>query len=255
MKTFKLLAFSAMAVCALNSNAQFANSNMSSKGRTSAGSTFVNDCNNYKRIYLGYSSLKPHVSSTFSDVTSEIESYNNDLKALGGFKLGYLKGINIKNDHPLFLEVGAELSLNTKEKCIGLEYDKHNDDLRSTAVAIDIPISIAYKLGFSNGAYIEPYAGIRGRINVLGTTTYTGSESLDDDKLNWYDNDSDEMGDEAYRRFQFGGQIGVNVGYKTVNLNIGYEMYSPIAKYEYSGTDSYNKVNTRNFTIGLGINF
>lgn len=254
MKTFKFLVFSAMAVCALNSNAQFANTGKSSKGGSSS-SVLVNDCDNYNRVYLGYSSLKPRYSTTFSDATSFVESYNDDLKALGGFKFGYLKGVNLKSNLPLFLEVGAEFSLNTKKKCVGVEYDKDYDDLRSTAVAIDIPISVAYKLGFNNGVYVEPYAGIRGRINVLGSTTYTGSESFDDDKLNWYDSASSQMDDEAYRRFQFGGQFGLNVGYKAVNLNIGYEMYSPLYKSDYSGTDSYDKLNTRNFTIGLGVNF
>lgn len=260
MKTFKFIALSAMAVCALSANAQFANTGKSSKGGSSkAGSVLVNDCESYNRFYIGYSALKPHVASNVKGATTLVESANDDLKSLGGFKLGYLKGVSLSENLPLFLEVGAEFALNTKTNCMALEYcsDSFYDDFRSTSVAIDVPFSLAYKLGFSNGFYVEPYAGIRARVNVLGKTVYTGSNSnIDSEGLNWYDDGTSQMGkDDAYRRFQFGGQFGVNLGYKAINLNIGYDMYSPIWKSDYSGTDSYTKYNTRNFNIGLGYNF
>lgn len=259
MKTFKFIALSAMAVCALSANAQFANTGKSKGGSSKAGSVLVNDCESYNRFYIGYSALKPRMGSNYSDVTKYVDSYNDDLKALGGFKLGYLKGVSLSENLPLFLEVGAEFALNTSSNYVvtgnGIVCDSHSayDDFRSTSVAIDVPFSLAYKLGFANGLYVEPYAGIRARINVIGKTLYTGTNS---DELNWYDDGTTQMGkDNAFRRFQFGGQFGVNLGYKAINLNIGYDMYSPIWKSDESGTDSYFKFNTRNFNIGLGYNF
>ena len=45
----------------------------------------------------------------------------------------------------------------------------------------------------------------------------------------------------------------MNLGYKALNVNIGYQMNCPIYKLEESG--DYIKLSTRSFTVGLGINF
>lgn len=186
---------------------------------------------NYSRLYLGYANMMPAGDT------------DSDDEALQGLKFGYLKGISLTNKVPLFLQVGGEIQYGTysdSETVYGYDCTTRLNEL-----GIAIPVSLTYKYTFTNGFYLEPYAGIRFRVNLLANM----SESFDGDKETLSFFDKDKMGDTAFKRFQFGGQIGLNFGYKALNVNVGFDMYSPISKankYKYK----YNTV-----TVGLGVNF
>ena len=245
MKKITILAV--LAVLASSVQAQIVSSNSSKIERIEVA---PKEKSGYNRIYAGYANLKPHYSTNVNDLSSAVSDRNDDLSPLSGFKVGYLHGSKVANKIPLFLEWGAEFAYNQKSGYVGLSNydDDYEDYCTSKTFGVVIPLNITYKFEFRNGLYVAPYAGINGRVNVIGKTTLDES----DEDYDWFD--EDDMGeDEAYKRFQFGGQFGVNLGYKALNVNIGYQMNRPIYKVEESG--DYIKLSTRSFTVGLGINF
>ena len=143
----------------------------------------------------------------------------------------------------------------------GVKYKRTN-----STCGITVPISLAYKFELTNGMWIEPYAGVCLKYNVSGKTKhkFKNAPSLKNASMNWF-NKSDMskedisdgeggilynyQGGAACKRFQFGGQVGLNIGYKSVNLNVAYQMHTPLQK-----THDF-KINTRAFTVGVGYNF
>lgn len=216
----------------------------------------------YNRITLGYQSLDFHSNSDINSVASH--------GTVDGAKIGYTHGFGLCGEKPLFLEVGADFNFNTSlsevtflsSPLTGIKFDS-----RSTTCGITIPVSLGYKFSFNNKMWIEPYAGVNLKVNIMGKTKndYSDASGLQDADMNWFnvaDMSRDDvagtgddktyynyMGEAACKRAQFGGQFGVNVGYKRVNLNVAYQLHTPIQK-----IDDF-KVSTRALTVGVGYNF
>lgn len=206
MKNLKYFALVGLAATALTASAQFANS-----GRVGASASST-DIKNYSRLYVD-----------FADMFCTSESYL-------GFKAGYSYGFNIVNTIPLYLEVGGNLQFNTKSEF----------GVRANFLAINAPVTINYKQTFPNGFFIQPYAGLNLKVNVLSKMS-TGSSYYDtDDYYYYYDTDdyyydTDEYYGGSYdldvNRVQFGGTFGTRIGYKNFDVNIGYDVLSNIAPY------------------------
>ncbi len=255
MKTFKLMLSAALLTVSVGVSAQFANTTSKSSGAKSGSSVFVKDCNSYGRFSLSYSPLSFSYSSGSS---SSYSSDDDEYKSLHGFRLSYLNGISVSKKLPFFVEVGADLSFNTRKYSYGSDDDYK---IRSTNMAIAIPIQATYKLAFNNGVYLAPYFGLHFKLNVLGQDkeTYEGDYSGydEDETAKWFkDDDYSGSGDEGYgyKRFQFGWQTGLNVGYKKFNFNIGYSGDSPIWKSKESYHGKKEKLKTGSLIVGIGVN-
>ncbi len=194
----------------------------------------------YNRLYVGYANMTAH-----GDVNGD------DLAALQGFKVGYLHAFSITKKVPLYVQAGLELQYGTYGKTENEGGVKVTG--RDNILGFNIPVSLTYKYTFKNGLYIEPYAGIRFRLNALTNETYkvSGYGVSASETFNLFDQeDANTLGYmDTFNRFQFGGQFGVNLGYKNFNFNLGYELYTPIYKYRHFQF----KYNT--FTVGVGMNF
>lgn len=168
---------------------------------------------NYNRIYAGF------VSSTYDPDGGSSENPQ-------GVKLGYLYGYMLDKTLPIFLRAGIEG-----------EYVTDNIEV----ISLDVPFSVSYKYT-KNNFYVEPYAGISLRGNIMA--------NAGDDDYDFFD--EDYMGeDNTWNRFQLGGQLGLNLGYKAFNFNIGYRFYTPA----YSNDKYDASISTSTFTVGLGLNF
>lgn len=215
----------------------------------------------YNRVTVGYQSLDLHNNTNIQSIASH--------GTLDGFKLGYIHGFNLDDDTPLFLEVGGDVNFNThvsdvtylSEPLRGVEYKS-----RSTNIGITVPVSLAYKFSFRNGMWLEPYAGVCLKVNLRGKTKneFKADYGLKDANMDWFNSEDmssedvsfgdggsyyNNMGNAACKRVQFGGQVGLNIGYKHVNLNVAYQMHTVLQKAE-----NFN-INTRAFTVGVGYNF
>lgn len=199
MKNLKYFALVGLAATALTASAQFAN------GGSKSGASFDNDTQDYSRLYVDFADM--FVGNDYAS-----ESYL-------GFKAGYAYGISLTKSVPVYLEFGANVQFNTKESY----------GYRTNFLAINVPVTVNYKLKFSNGFFIQPYAGLDVKVNLLSNMTYEGeSASLD-----------------GINTVQFGGTFGSRFGYKNVDLNIGYDVLSNISDYTSGNT----------FHVGLGFNF
>lgn len=214
----------------------------------------------YNRITLAYQGLDFSISNRTPSVGRD--------GALDGFKLGYTHGFGLSSKAPVFLEVGADVSFNISDADVtilstSLEGVKYNR--RVNTCGITIPVSLGYKFSFKNKMWLEPYAGACFKFNIMGKTKYDYADNsgIKDADMNWFKEADmsieDEfgpdkmmlnyMGGSACKRAQFGGQFGVNLGYKHVNLNVGYQIHSQLQK------SATVKVNTNALTVGIGYTF
>lgn len=268
MKLSKLLALAAFAAFATTASAQFA--------KTSGGGNgfIVNNTDSYNRIYIDYANMGIGVGFKWdgytSDAQSEEDHINKHIPSFHGVKFGYTHGISLTQSFPIFLEIGANLQYNQSSKSMmSFVYGDSDDStpswykVKSQFISIGVPVSLAYKLSFENGFYLEPYAGIGFKYNLLGKESVKITDSdyedyfdSDDLDFNYFDDDDMELGsheDEALNRFQFGGQVGLHLGYKAFDFNIGSEFFSPLWKY--SNSDGSSKIKNNCFHVGIGFNF
>ena len=227
MKTIKLLLGIVLLALGSTAKAQFANSTTAVGTRQKSLATMVtNDCSNYNRFNFSYSTLK------LSEFGLE-DTYP-------GFRFGWTGGYSVVETAPFFVETGIDFSFNTKV----LEEDKYSKE-KSTTASLIVPLQLAYKLSFQNGAYISPYTGFHFKVNVLGKDTETSYHYDETESYNWFDEDYG-----SYRRFQMGWRIGGNIGYKAFNFNVGYMLdFIPLCK------EGGEKIKTSSVHVGIGINF
>lgn len=227
MKRFLL--FATVACIAVAAQAQI----VGSKNTRVTVTRELSPINDYDRLYFGYADMEP---------TDEWFDGYMGICTLKGFKAGYLHGFALTKSFPLFLEVGGDLHYGTYSDTY-YRYVKE----RMSILAMNVPVSVAYKFSFKNTLWVEPYAGVSLKLNLLAKGKLTDEE--DDYTIvdNYFDNDY--MDGYPFKRCQFGGQFGVNVGYKAFNFNLGYHLYSPIWN-----EDGY-KVTFNSFTLGIGYNF
>lgn len=128
MKNFKLILSAILLTVSMSASAQFANSSAKSGG-TKSGSVLVKDCKNYGRFMFNYSPL--HSKTTYEYGKTSLDGSTT----MQGFRLGYTQGISLSKKIPLFIEVGGELSINTKKEKAGKtrfgdvdDVDDDNDD-------------------------------------------------------------------------------------------------------------------------------
>ena len=196
------------------------------------------------------------------------DAKGKDSKTLGlkGIDLTYLHGIPVSKKLPMFVEVGGRFTFTTNKDSDKGSYDgyKYEESVRSNLMSLSVPVNFTYKHTFSNGLYLAPYVGIHFRLNLIaqekweteydgesedGTANYFKADDYDDDAA-FGDNE------DTWKRFQFGGQVGLNIGYKALNLGIGYYFASPIYKYEDDYSSKYDfKIKTGSLALTLGFNF
>lgn len=183
--------------------------------------------NGYNRIYVGYTGVKAKYS---------FEGYSESLK-YPGFSVGYLRGIGLTQKVPLYLEVGGALQFNKWS-------EDYNDGSKESAtmLGLNIPVSLVYRINVTDNFAISPNFGLNFRLNLMGKGKYEEDGYSED----WNLYSDDDMGDEAYNRFQAGWHIGVGFDYRFLHLGVDW------------GTD-FNEItehtNLKTTYVTLGWNF
>lgn len=246
MRFTKILMLVAFAASTTLASAQFANTSKSSSSRSSNGTGFTlnKDLPSYNRLSFGYSGVNFNVS--YNGKADDEESHT-----LKGLTISYVRGIKLTSSQPLFLEVGGELNFGTYKESEDEDYDDFEYTRRENRLALSVPVSLTYKLGFSNGIYIAPYAGIHMDLGLIhkAKDTYSDEDESETDTWNFYS--SKDMGKgETLKRFQMGYQVGANIGYKQFNFGVGYKgEFTPIYSHQ-----KY-KITTGGPVVTIGYNF
>ncbi len=184
-----------------------------------------------------------------------------------GFKMGWTGGYSVGKKLPFFIEAGADIQYNTRRG----EYGWNDIDLRASTASLNLPVSLAYKLSFKNGAYIEPYCGIHLRLNLAGKYKIIkdGENAGEDESASWWDEKDmkEHIGidnSKGFNRFQLGWQLGLNIGYKKVNFNLAYmpesiRLWGETTVYVHDNVpiavfDTSRNVKSGTFVMGIGVN-
>ena len=226
---------------------------------------------NYNRLSFGLSTLK--LSDTYFDKSErEILDFDKKSITLKGMDFNYLRGISLTQRFPLYLEVGARMTFDTYQDewkdSDSWGYERESD--RINILALSVPVNVTYKYTFDNGFYLAPFAGIHFRLNLLGQVKYDyeegnnyGDYDSEDGTINLFktgDDDDDDVyfddDEDACKRFQFGGQIGLNFGYKALNVGFAYYFDTPFYKYSSDYDSKYDfKYKQGGVSLTIGYNF
>lgn len=205
-----------------------------------ANAQLVNDTDGYQRFEASFASGNMHNEVNLMGLTAK------DDEKTKGFELGYVKGINITTNMPLFLELGGNFTfLHNKN-------EDHGITTKLTMANIAIPVDVAYKFAFSSSNFtILPFIGPNFKFNLIGKTRADLSQIAEEDyksKQNLFD--KDDMGDNTAKRFQFGMNIGAGVNIGKI-LYVGYKLQPDFIRYMKIDSDNYSKTRTQYVTIGI----
>ena len=145
----------------------------------------------FQTFYLQYNPSSQKISY---DGHSTSTSFN-------GLSLGYsyatpLGGI------PLYLEFGGAAQW----------FFKSEDDTKTNLISVKIPVNLLYSFEVSDVVKIQPYAGVYGRVNIIGKT----KDDYADESWDWFS-------DGDAKRFQLGLNGGLRVSFNDyVFLGAGY---------------------------------
>lgn len=195
LRSLLVLAFIGLATG--TASAQFANSSSSSASAGSSIWTTVNT-DGYNRIYVSYLPSKLKVSDS-----------DGNIKMKGSFEAGYLRGIGLTSNVPLYLEVGGALQYRSYSE------EDYGFETKVNALSLNIPVALTYRININEDFAISPNFGFDFRINMMGKF-----KELDDDgeELSNFDLFSD--GD--WKRFQAGWHIGVGLDYRALHFGVQY---------------------------------
>ena len=193
LRSLLVLAFIGLATA--TASAQFANSSSSSASAGSSIWTTVNT-DGYNRIYVSYLPSKLKVSDS-----------DGNIKMKGSFEAGYLRGIGLTSNVPLYLEVGGALQYRSYNE----DYDE--ESVKVNALSLNIPVSLTYRINVTDDFAVSPNFGFDFRINVMGKEKY-------DDGYDEYD--IDLFSDADWNRFQAGWHIGVGLDYRALHFGVQY---------------------------------
>ena len=183
----------------------------------------------FSTFYLEYNPSTFHYSNT---------GVSNDA-CYHAFSVGYnyftpfYKGLGVD------IGVKGQLFLNS-EKEQGAKY-------KTNMLSATIPVDLAYDWRISDGFAVYPYAGLYARLNISSTF----KEEKTDEYVRKYNlfkkDDMAILSQEAWKRFQYGWQAGVNFRFSDfVTVGGGYFM-------DFNEIDNHTKIH--GFNITLGMNF
>ena len=179
-----------------------------------------------------------------------------------GFDFGYLRGIKLAKKAPLYLEVGASLVYSSIDNVESNPMNNEGEDQCDVTVrqlSFEVPVFITYRFKFESGFHISPYIGAKFRANAMMKLAYVKSvrgekyETNDLFETESYTYDGEEFSSK-YRRFQACGEVGVNFGYKMLNIKAAYFYNTPV----YKGEDTSHgdlSCSQQGFIAGVGIEF
>ena len=227
MKKFYFFLVIAMMAAATSASAQFVQSgaNNQSRNNNQSGNFFSQmSTDNYSRIYVGYNPTK----IKWEDHQSDIEK---ELPLKHGISLGYIYGANIVDSLPLYIEFGGnfQYSFGKEEYEEEDEYSYESYKYKLNMYSLNVPVNLAFRFGFNdNKVEITPYLGLNFRVNLAGNMKieyevedyyYSDSDSID---VKLFDDSEEEMGVNAFKRFQVGFNVGVNFAFSGFNIGVGY---------------------------------
>lgn len=151
------------------------------------------------------------------------ESIDDDMD-FNGFSFEYIKGQNVVDNKPIFLEwgIGAEILNYTDEYSEYYEGYRINVEETINIADIYIPVNLGYKIALDDSTIIMPYVGIKAQYNVYGQSAVNVSvdgysESEERDLFS-----KSEMDGSTLKRVWVGWHIGATIEMNKWSVGIRY---------------------------------
>lgn len=192
LRSLLVLAFIGLATG--TASAQFANSSSNSSASGSSIWTTVNT-DGYNRIYASY-------------LPSKLKADGASIKMKGSFEAGYLRGIGLTSNVPLYLEVGGALQYRSYSE------EEYGYETKVNTLSLNIPVALTYRININEDFAVSPNFGFDFRINMTGKY----KELEDGEELGKIDLYSDA----DWNRFQAGWHIGVGLDYRALHFGVQY---------------------------------
>ena len=162
---------------------------------------------------------------------------------LNGVNLQYLHGFRVTKKVPLFLEIGADISYNTKSYKSQYQHEYggpyYTSKFRRNIISGRIPLNVSYKFNIVKNFHIQPYTGLNFRINgFVGNGQFYGNNT-----------------------FQGGWQIGLGFNVSKLYLGLQYGLdFLPIGTDYTIGTEHpyhwiERDINSSRLLVSIGVNF
>ena len=151
--------------------------------------------------------------------------------SLNGFGLGYTHGFRLKQNLPLYLELGGKFSF--LYGSTDLE-DYSDGKSKLYLITLNVPVSVTYRYSFGDGIYVAPYLGLNFNGNLFS--------EMHKDHWSYYE-DYDE---NPAKKLQIGWQLGASLYYKKLYVGLGGGTY-------FNNFATYCKSN--HFNVSIGLNF
>lgn len=218
----------------------------------------------YNRIQLDYNGTWWTGSDTGFGGSSfrKTAAVTEDKDLFWGFDFTYLRGIRLVKTLPLYIETGASLvysSIDNTETNPGVATGEDQCDVTVRALSFEVPVFVTYRFKFAHNLHLAPYIGAKFRANAMMKLAYVRSvrgekfETNDLFDCESYTVDGEEY-TSKYRRFQACGEVGVNFGWKALNLKLAYFYNSSIYKGENLLHEEIN-CNQMGIIAGVGVEF
>lgn len=217
-----------------------ASAQVASPGSSSSRFTSVTT-DGWNRLYVSY---MPSKLKTDIDGADDL-----DMK---GVTFGYLRGFSVTQKVPLYIEAGAAFQYRVYSDDV--KYSGYELSEKVNAMSLNIPVHLLYRLNVTDDFSVEPFFGFDFRFNLSGKykveAGYGGqSESVDYNLFD--DGDMQKLSDDflggygmdAFKRFQAGWHIGVNLRYKPVYFGVHYGK-------DFNEINDHLKVATTQVTLG-----
>ena len=217
-----------LAVCLMTTSLMASAQFVTSGGNKMMGSTSSTE---------GYNSFHFSYSPTTIDagtIGAIAGALGMSLPQLNGFSLEYTRGINIVNDLPLFLEVGAGVKLQNATSSSEEEDDMYIYKYKYSlnVASLYIPLNVGYKIAITEDFAIMPYVGLMTQFNLSATATDSYEYDYHKQYEDWYEDESGKeshnlfnkkvMGENTFRRLFFGWQVGANITIKDFHIGANY---------------------------------
>lgn len=246
-----------LAVCLMTTSLMASAQFVTSGGNKMMGSTSSTE--DYNSFRFSYSPTTIDLGT----IGAILEALGASLPQLNGFSLEYTRGINIVNDLPLFLEVGAGVKLQNAASSSEEEDDMYIYKYKYSlnVASLYIPLNVGYKIAVTEDFAIMPYVGLMGQFNLSATATNSYEYDYHkefEDFLGYKDESEKEsqnlfdkkvMGENTFRRLFFGWQVGANIAIK--DFHIGANYGTTLGRI----VNNIEGVKLKGATISIGYNF
>lgn len=224
---------------------------------TAASAQSTDNITDYNRIGLSYNNTHFGFNKAYG------EKHNDNNFSMNGIGLDYIHGCSLTQKFPLYLEIGATLGASFRNESEEATYMGVNCKLKSKLqdFYLSVPVNISYRFNIGNGMYINPYAGVTGKVHFAFRYREIAEINGEKEETDWmclFSHGTWDSNDLTWNRVQLGWQVGAGYEYKSLYLGVqwGTDFIGAYRHtFKYGNEETTYKVSTSNLKCTVAYTF